>query len=201
MNVVFKLNKIIDDYKGITSGGKSNCSEWPNNPIGEKLELLFSINSNRANEYIGNSFFPHDTFIEVFSTYSKDRYFLDDVVYFGDEDELNYIKSGYTKVVIRKISEVSCDNLSGSFKLDIEKYELDNSSYPAFSFLSKAIPNGLQGVETLLDEYYFVGQFYSADIPLRDGGVLGLSDANGYLFLRKQLQYNGDDGVFFVQTA
>lgn len=52
-----------------------------------------------------------------------------------------------------------------------------------------------------MDDYYFVCQLYSADIPFKDGGVLGLSDANGYLFLKKEIDDYRDAGFFFVQTA
>lgn len=201
MSIVFKLNKLTDNDKGITFGGENN-SEHHKNPIGEDLVLLFSINSNKVNSYINEEIFPSDTFISVFSTYNKDRYFLDDIVYFGDDIELNHIKTGYTKVIVKKLSECFDDEkISNPVNVDIEKYELDSNLFPAFSFISKDIPNGLIGVEGLLDEYYFIGQFYSAEIPIKNGEVLGLSDANGYLFLRKKLQHEEHDGIFFVQTA
>ncbi len=77
---------------------------------------------------------------------------------------------------------------------------MDND-YPAFSFLSNQIPNGMIGSEKLIKEYDFICQLYSADIPSKDGGILGLSDAIGYLFLKKDIDDYNNAGLFFVQTA
>ncbi|SHO54705.1 hypothetical protein [Vibrio quintilis] len=200
MSIVFKINKVTDDYKGITFGGSEYTQKgWPKNPNGESLELLCSIDSNMVNQNLSEDLFPHDTYIYVYSTYNE-GYFLDDITYFGDAEELEYLKQGYTKVVVTKEAH-TIGNEAKSVNVDIDKFEIDDDSFPAFSFLSKHLPKGLSGIEGLLNDYYFVGQFYSSDIPIKNGGVLGLSDANGYLFLRKEFEEGEDSGLFFVQTA
>lgn len=183
-------------------GGAFIDGEWPKNPIGEDLTLLFTIDNDKLNEIVDTFKLPQGKYISVFSTYNKDRYFLDDVVFFGDNVELNYIKSGFTRVTLSESSKMSVNSHSLSCKnVKLQVRELDSSAYPAFSFLSNKIPNGMVGYEGLLSEYDFICQLYSADIPSDDGGVLGLSDAVGYLFLKKEVKDYNDAGLFFVQTA
>lgn len=57
------------------------------------------------------------------------------------------------------------------------------------------------GRKNLLDDYDFVCQLYSSDIPARGGGALYLSDAIGYVFLKKEITDCNDAGFFFVQVA
>ncbi len=194
---------IPSEDSGIKFGGGAFIEgEWPKNPIGEDLTLLLTINGNKLNKKISEFELLKDKYISVFSTYNENRYFLDDIVFFGDDVELNYIKSGFTKVTLSEKSKLSVNRNELSLKkIDLEERELNTNDYPAFSFLSNEIPNGMVGYEGLLKEYIFICQLYSKDIPSKDGGILGLSDAIGYLFLRKEIKDHNDAGLFFVQTA
>ena len=57
------------------------------------------------------------------------------------------------------------------------------------------------GYDKIIKDYDFICQLYSADIPSKDGGALGLSDAIGYLFLKKHIDDVDNAGLFFVQSA
>ena len=199
--IVHKLahEKFGNDYEVIL-GGRSSL-EWPQNPLGENLKLVMTIDNDRFNRKLKGFDFPEGKFISIFSTYSESRYFLDDIVYFGDSVEFNYIKKGFTKVVLSDSPYLDESAQEEVNFLSLQPYEINADDYPAFSFFSKALPNGLKGCDKLLDEYYFVCQIYSSDIPSKDGGALGLSDSIGYLFLKKNILDDSDAGFFFVQTA
>lgn len=188
---------------GIKFGGGAFIEkDWPKNPLGEDLALLMTIDSNKLNNEISRFKLPKGSYISVFSTYNENRYFLDDIVFFGDDVELNYIKSGFTKVTVSNSSQL---NKSGNTfpcqRIKLNKKQINNEDYPAFSFLSNEIPNGIVGYDKIVKDYDFICQLYSTDIPSKDGGALGLSDAIGYLFLKKNIDDVDNAGLFFVQTA
>lgn len=81
--------------------------------------------------------------------------------------------------------------------------EIEEQDFPAFSFFSSMLPNGVNGISHLLENYHFVCQIYSADFPAPYQDILGLSDANGYLLLRTgpASAQAPLDGIFFVQIA
>ncbi|WP_049602225.1 MULTISPECIES: DUF1963 domain-containing protein [Yersinia pseudotuberculosis complex] len=199
----FIHTSIHNEDSGIKFGGGAFIeNEWPKNPLGEDLSLLLTINNDQLNK--NNNFFhlPDGKFISVFSTYNENRYFLDDIVFFGDDVELDYIKSGFTRVTLSESSKLSVNNNHLACKnIKLEERKIMDNDYPAFSFLSNQIPNGMIGSEKLIKEYNFICQLYSADIPSKDGGILGLSDAIGYLFLKKDIDDYNNAGLFFVQTA
>ncbi len=199
MGIVHRWVVNDDLSAAITFGGKpiSNADQ-PVNPEGDALRLLVSIDCHQVNQAIDQPLLPSDKYITVFSTYSPTDYFLDDVTFFGGAEELANIRLGYTQVQITD-RKLMLDGVVGGAKL--QPYELDAAVVPAFSFCSNTVPNGLVGCESLLDEYLFVCQLYSADLPICDGEALGLSDANGYLFIRKQCRGDQHDGLFFVQCA
>lgn len=202
METIFKLiEKQEGDAPDVYLGGNPSGIDWPKNPFGENLKLVLTIDNSRVNKIFGESGLPDGKFTSIFSTYSDSRYFLDDVVYFGDIVEFEYIKKGFTKVVFSDgpfFDQVEMDEVRG-FCLRCQSLESD--VFPAFSFFSKTLPNGMKSCESLLDEYNFVCQIYSFDIPSRDGGALGLSDAIGYFFIKKSISSSEDVGFFFVQTA
>ncbi|WP_198431230.1 hypothetical protein, partial [Snodgrassella alvi] len=145
---------------------------------------------------------PKAKYISVFSTYNENRYFLDDIVYSGDDAELDHLKSGFTRVTLTDISKL-CENSNNLVPqyLELKKTQLENSDYPTFSFLSNKIPNGIVACEKLMHEYDFIGQLYSSDIPVHDGGALFLSDAIGYLFLKKKIDDFNNAGLFFCSNG
>lgn len=93
------------------------------------------------------------------------------------------------------------ENFFDGKRMGVKLRSLNDIEYPTFSFISDKIPASIFDCNKLVDEYRFVCQVYSADIPSRDGGALGLSDAIGYLFLRKKIIDYSDAGFFFVQSA
>lgn len=197
-----KQNNDIQNSGIKFGGGAFWQNNWPKNPLGEDLALLLTIDTNKLNNLIDYINLPKDKFLSIFSTYNPQRYFLDDIVFFGDEKELNYIKSGFTRVTISNQDILKKhNNIFESKDMKIEKTEIEESSFPSFSLVSKKYPKGLLGYKALEDEYRFICQVYSRDLPPYDGSALYLSDAIGYLFLRKNIIDENDAGIFFVQTA
>ena len=210
MDKVTRLT-IDPDYpnldSGIWIGGEiAYVADWPVNPEGQPLMHLFSIHCNTLSQHVDIPSLPQDKYISVFSTYSASEYFLDQVTYTGDELEWNEnILAGYTYVSVSSHPLTSvCPTppipLSGGRLIEME---LDDQEFPAFSFFSPTLPNGVKGIEHLVEEYQLVCQIYSGDFPDPYQDILGLSDANGYLFLRKGLAsaHAPFDAIFFVQTA
>ncbi|HEK2983455.1 TPA: DUF1963 domain-containing protein, partial [Proteus mirabilis] len=140
-------------------------------------------------------------YLSIFSTYDSNDYFLDEITYFGDENELGLIKSGFTFVSYSLTGSLSKTNedFIPETKVDLLNTKINSEDYPMISFFSKDIPNGLTGVDEILKNYHFVCQVYSADFPPPFKDVLGLSDAIGYLFIKNE--GNNIEGLFFVQTA
>lgn len=203
MQQIYKLIPSSNENSGIKFGGGAFIDgKWPQNPLGENLTLLFTIDSDKLSNFVSGINLPRAKYLSVFSTYNESRYFLDDIVYSGDDAELDNLKSGFTRVTLTDISEL-CENSNNLVPqyLDLEKIRLKNSDYPTFSFLSNKMPRGLAACEKIMLEYDFIGQLYSSDIPVHDGGALFLSDAIGYLFLKKKIDDFNNAGLFFVQTA
>ncbi|WP_336764539.1 DUF1963 domain-containing protein [Paenibacillus sp. USHLN196] len=187
-------------------GEQAYIQDWPLNPEGQPLMHLFSIDCKKLLQHVPIPSLPADMYISVFSTYSASDYFLDQVTYTGDELEWNEnILAGYTYVSITSqqhtsVGPVECIPLSG---VNLSETSLAEQDFPAFSFFSSTLSNGVNGIEHLLAHYQLVCQIYSADFPESYQDILGLSDANGYLFLRKGPASAEAplDGLFFVQTA
>ncbi|WP_405117728.1 DUF1963 domain-containing protein [Paenibacillus sp. FSL H8-0317] len=192
---------------GMWIGGETAyVSDWPLNSDGQPLLHLFSINCNTLSQQVHIPSLPQDKYISVFSTYSVSEYFLDQVIYTGDKLEWNEnILAGSTYVSVSShpltsVCPVPPIPLSG---VRLIETELDDEAFPAFSFFSPTLPNGVKGIDHLLEEHQLVCQIYSGDFPEPYRDILGLPDANGYLFLRKgpASAYAPFDGIFFVQTA
>lgn len=83
----------------------------------------------------------------------------------------------------------------------LSRRSLDENVFAAFSFFSTGVPNGIKGCDKLLSDYVFLSHVYSSDVPSKDGGALGLSDAVGCLLIKKNVSDLTDAGFFFVQTA
>ncbi|NHB98648.1 DUF1963 domain-containing protein [Photorhabdus stackebrandtii] len=196
------VEEALNKSSGFVLGGKKGyVSQWPVNPDGEKLLHLFSIDCEKLSPRIPKGVLPTSGYLSVFSTYSENNYFLDNITYFGDEQELNLIKSGFTFVSYSLTNEISENNDKyiperNVIFLDME---IEDSDYPMVSLFSNKIPNGLDDIGEIGNDYHFVCQIYSADFPEPFQDALGLSDAIGYLFIRNK--EDGIDGIFFVQTA
>lgn len=200
MSIVHKVtSNESSEYTGVMFGGVLPDSMGKfHNPAGDELLLIASIDGDKINETLSKELFPKGRVFSILSTYSDNDYFLDDISFFGGGDELDYIKSGFTKVIASNSDEFS---LSNGIDAEVNSVDLPEDAFPAFSFISDNIPNGLIGFEKLLDEYYFVAQFYSNDIPVKNGEAFYLSDANGYVFIKRDISNSSDAGLFFVQSA
>ncbi|BDR57627.1 DUF1963 domain-containing protein [Xylocopilactobacillus apicola] len=198
----FDFNGTKQENCGIKFGGGAFLQgEWPKNPAGKDLSLLFTIDTDKLNSKVSDLNLPSNKFISVFSTYDENDYFLDDVSFSGDPLELEDIE-GYTKVTISDQSSIQNNsNAFDSKDVNLVETEISDDDFPAFSLISDQIPNGLSGSEIFNDEYRFICQVYSMDLPPYDGSALYLSDAIGYLFLKKNIVDNNDAGFFFVQSA
>ena len=60
------------------------------------MVFIFNIPTNFLNSTLQFNY-PKDQVISVFTTYNREDYFLDSIVYNGDIEELQNIKNGYTK--------------------------------------------------------------------------------------------------------
>lgn len=186
---------------GVTLGGKAaEVAAWPLNPDGDPLTLVASINCSKIKGDIKNSCIPSEGVLYIFSTYSKTDYFLENITYSGDPSELESILSGYTLVVLGE-GGVFQDSPVASIPemaTELKNRQIKDEDFPVFSMISDFAPHGMIVSETLMLDYAFVSQLYSGDFsePFKD--IFYLSDAVGYLFLKKD---GSGEGLFFVQTG
>ncbi|MFB8375821.1 hypothetical protein [Paenibacillus taichungensis] len=192
---------------GIWIGGEiAYVTDWPLNQESQPLLHLFSIDCNTLLQQLHIPSLPPGKYISVFSTYSASEYFLDQVTYTGDELEWNEnILAGctYVSVLSEPLTSVCPIQSIPLCGVGLTEIEIEEQDFPAFSFFSSMLPNGVNGISHLLEDYQFVCQIYSGDFPDPYQDILGLSDANGYLLLRTGLAsaHAPLDGIFFVQTA
>lgn len=183
-------------------GGKSFLPpdmEWPTNPNGEKMVFIFNIPTNFLNAEL-NFNYPKDKVISVFTTYNREDYFLDSIVYNGDIEEFQNIKNGYTKVVLHSAAAPRND---ADFLIPAREIVIDkemNESDEDYGSLIGANPVFLQNEKLELDSYQFCMQIYGEDFPEEFQDIFCLDDAIGYLFLSKEEKAD-DVGVFFVQCT
>ncbi|MCZ1266757.1 DUF1963 domain-containing protein [Paenibacillus tundrae] len=198
---------VLNQNTGIWIGGEiAYVTDWPLNQESQPLLHLFSIDCNTLLQQMHVPSLPPGKYISVFSTYSASEYFLDQVTYTGDEQEWKEnILAGCTYVSVSSepltsVSPIQSIPLCG---VGLTEVEIEEQDFPAFSFFSSMLPNGVNGISHLLEDYQFVGQIYSGDFPHPYQDILGLSDANGYLLLRTgpATAQAPLDGIFFVQTA
>ncbi|SEN94565.1 MULTISPECIES: hypothetical protein [unclassified Paenibacillus] len=193
---------------GVWIGGEvAYVTNWPLNAEGQPLLHLFSIDCNTLlQQHHILSSLPPDKYISVFSSYSASEYFLDQVTYAGDELEWKeniLAGSTYVSITSEPLTSVCPIQSIPLCGVRLTEMEIEEQDFPAFSFFSSMLPNGVNGISHLLEDYQFVGQIYSADFPDPYQDILGLSDATGYLLLRTgpASAQAPLDGIFFVQTA
>ncbi|MNP03423.1 hypothetical protein D3C76_953070 [compost metagenome] len=122
------------------------------------------------------------------------------MTYSGDPSELETILSGYTLVVRGQggvFQESPVDSIPET-ATELKDRDIGADDFPVFSMISNVVPHGVILPDVFLAEYDFLCQFYSSDFsdPFKD--IFYLTDAVGYLFLKKD---RSGSGVFFVQTA
>ncbi len=203
---MISVKKIVpsnDDFSssGITlGGGEARVGAWPKNPQGEPLLLVATFECSKFNQAVNLNIMPDDSLLYVFSTYSNSDYFLDSVTYGGDPAELKGILSGYTKVMVADAKAHQSSPIESIPKLSTE-FQDDTVSEDEFivsSMFSATFPKALVLPGEIRKDYDFVCQLYSSDFPDPFKDIFYLTDAVGYLLLKKS---GAGEGLFFVQTA
>ena len=200
MSNLVRFEKVDNELNILRIGGKSFLPpdvEW--NPNGEKMVFIFNIPTNFLNSTLQFNY-PKDQVISVFTTYNREDYFLDSIVYNGDIEELQNIKNGYTKVILHSVASPrnDADFLISAREIVIDKEMNEFDDYNGSLF--GANPVFLQEEKLELASYQFCMQIYGGDFPEEFQDIFYLDDAIGYLFLSKEEKAN-DVGVFFVQCT
>lgn len=168
--------------------------DWPKTAAGEALTLVASLPLSAVNDKLDAS--DGDIYISVFSYYSVDDYFLDEITYHGNTEERSLIeRTGSTRVLLHSKGELVYDGCA------IEEREIvfkDKTPVSPWHGSGLGQPPGfLQNENMTLPEMKFILQLYSADFPSPYKDIFGLSDALGYLYVNN----NQDGGLFFVQVT
>jgi len=198
------LHTALDTENSSRIGGKSflpSTIEWPKNPNAEPLVLVASLASELLNKELGYSL-PHDTFVSVFTTYSKSDYFLDVITYTGSEDELTNIQNGFTKVILHEKGEArnESDYLIPARHFSLSPLPSEDKHYSGSKLAGE--PGWLQQEVMNVLGYKYALQLYSSDFPEEFEDIFYLTDAVGYLFLASDLELDKkENGIFFAQTT
>ena len=162
-----------------------------------------SLPSTFLNQHAGFSL-PDDRIVSVFSYYSLDEYFLDCITYHGSQEELEWLRKGFTKVVLHEPgSEVFQSVTIPAMKIDVETIDLGAME----SFGGSSIggePCLLQAEALALEDQKFALQVYGSNFPHPHQGIFGLSDAVGYVFIDPAPAVGNtakEVGTFFVQVT
>lgn len=193
--------KSIDNSMNIPRiGGESllpNDIGWPVNPNGENLTFIMNLPTNFLNETHQFNY-PEDKTISVFTTYNK-GYFLDLIGYHGDEDELEGIKDGFTKVIMHSVGTLRNES---EFLIPAKEIILGEEVVELDYFRGSLIgenPVFLQNEQLALGDYRFCLQIYEGDFPEEFGTIFNLGDSVGYLYLNEEV--SEDIGLFFTQCT
>jgi uncharacterized protein YwqG len=198
-NMPYKLTFCNERANGEIAyiGGKSLLPEdidWPKNHNGENLVLIITLSTDFLNKYSGKHYSP-GKIVSVFTTYNKKDYFLDSIVYNGDDGELENIKAGFTKVILH-------DSAGGS--RNESEFEIPERCFQLIPLENNEIHNGsklggepflLQHKNLKLDDCEYVLQIYGNDFPEEYNDIFCLNDSMGYLYMK-----NGA-GMFFTQCS
>jgi len=214
MSIEVIFNDVDNESNLARLGGYSFLPEnidWPLNPDGDKLTLILCLPTDFLNETLHVNL-PKEQVLSVFTTYKKDDYFLDSITFHGDQEELNNIKKGYTKVLLHKAGIIRNESdflipaqkfiLGEDMDFDFEEVDeedLDDIEIYCGSLIGDK-PSLLQVEDMGLDDYQFCLQIYSGDFPEGFHDVFSLSDSVGYLFLNINVEQN-HAGVFFTQCT
>ncbi|MCL1916976.1 MAG: hypothetical protein FWG14_01470 [Peptococcaceae bacterium] len=169
--------------------------DWPKTANGEDLTLIASICGEMLIPVLGH--IAKGKYVSVFSYYSAKDYFLDEITYHGDQDELDYIyKNHTTKVLVHEKGDLIQKGCLIKPMLIKQNGEVTDTKFFCGSGFGGA-PNFLQIRDISFEDKTFVLQLYSGDYPEPYRDIFGLSDAVGYLHINKD--FNG--GLFFTQTT
>ena len=191
----------------ITLGGDSaHTAAWPLDPEGEPLRLVATVECAAFKLATGAPSMPASGQLQVFSTYSKTDYFLENIVYDPDyfvlQDGSGEALPAYTLVTFTPSGAAASMQTSPvesipAMPMLLQDETIGADDFPVFSLASAEPPKGLVMPAALKDDYAFVLQLYSSDFPEPFKDIFYLTDAVGYLFLNKDAS---GQGVFFVQA-
>jgi hypothetical protein len=192
----------------ITLGGnRANVAAWPIDPEGKPLRLVASIDCAAFKLATGAPSMPANGQLQVFSTYSQTDYFLENIVYDPDYFVLPSgsaeAKPAYTLVAFNPSGSAAPSHTSPVDSIPATPMHLQDETigaddFPVSSLAAAEPPRGLVVPAALKDDYAFVLQLYSSDFPEPFKDIFYLTDAVGYLFLKKDAS---GQGVFFVQAG
>lgn len=215
MSVEIIFRDVENESNAPRLGGYSFLPEnmdWPLNPDGDKLTLVLSLPTDFLNKTRDVNL-PKEHVLSVFTTYRREDYFLDVITFHGDNEELQNIKKGYTRVLLHEAGNIRNESeflipaqefiLGDELNLDLEE-EVDGEDLDDIEiYCGSLIGNtpALLQIENLgLDDYQFCLQIYGGDFPEEFRDIFSLSDSTGYLFVNKNVDQN-DAGVFFTQCT
>lgn len=177
-------------------GGKSfvPAELWPKDEDGNLMLFIASIPGETVTQIL-NIEVEENTFFSIFSTYSREDYFLDKVIYnCNDDEEMNTIKRN-TEIIYHQKEEA---------------INLSEHKIPAFEFLFSenadegnflgGSPEFLQE-ELVFEGYTFLMQFYAGNFPEGYKNILYLADAVGYVFIKNEWKINETAGLYFGQCT
>lgn len=199
-----KVNKLVPASGSgpfIFGGDSAFLMDWPKNPEGQDLVLLFTIDCKAAKQLLKRPDLPSEGYLHVFSTYDPDEYFIDSITV--DEVQQNKGIASYTYVVHTNATH-SIKSPRPSIPLRFARFEecvIDDGELSVASLFALAAPAGARIPAVLADSYNFLCQVYSSDFPPPFQDALYMTDGVGYLLINKHFGNGKSDGCFFVQVA
>jgi hypothetical protein len=201
MSFYLHLEKPTDDTLSPRIGGGAligGIIDWPSSPSGQPLTLIASIPNSFLSKHTGINI-PADLYTSIFSYYSETDYFLDQITYHGNPDELSWINQGGTKVIQHKAGEsIQQGSSIPQHLLRIGEHIPENENCESRIGGS---PSLLQNEKLETNNMKFALQFRSSDFPEKFNDIFGVLDDLGYLFLNEDTSHPERDGLFFVQTT
>jgi len=195
-----------DDAVITLGGDRARLAAWPLDPEGEPLRLVATVDCAAFKAATDAPSMPARGHLQVFSTYSKTDYFLENIVYDPDyfvlPDGSDQARPAYTLVTFSASgsavpSQTSPVDSIPAMPMLLHEETVGADDFPVFSLTAAEPPKGLVVPAALQDDYAFVLQLYSSDFPEPFKDIFYLTDAVGYLFLKKDAS---GQGVFFVQA-
>lgn len=199
--IIFQPISKIDNDNAILSSLTSmpKCIAWPKNSEGKLLQCIAHIPTSFLNEHLGLKL-QKDCAISVFTYYDREGYFLDKIVYCGDNEEYKIVKDN-TRVIFHEIGKEFYT--LNDIEIPLHKIIAEKNIQVVDFYGSKlgGEPTLLQKNELEIKNSIFLLQLYGSDFPTGLDDLFYLSDALGYLYIAPNISINSEAGNFFVQTT